>query len=127
MPLINWNEQFKIRVTNCDISRDKHEVCKLLLLRKLLRKHKHEKQYIRIYTEFEVKEGVICDLYFENYKTKEKIAYEIQKDMSKQKEKLEKYKNWKDHFFKTDLIIIDLNKLSTEIKEMEKQMEEYVF
>ena len=53
MQLINWDEQFKLRTTDCNKVRDKHEVCKLLLLRKLIRRHTHEKQYIKIYTEFE--------------------------------------------------------------------------
>ena len=127
MPTINWNEQFKIRTTDCKKERDKHEVCKLLLLRKLIRKHKHEKQYIKIYTEFEVKEGVIADLYYENYKSKEIVAYEIQKNMKKEKEKIKKYKEWEVMFFKTDLIIINLNKLSNNVKEMEEQLEDYVF
>jgi len=127
MSQINWSEQFKIRITSCDIKRDKHEVCKLLLLRKLIRQHKSEKQYIKIYTEFEVSDGIICDLYFENYKTKNKYAYEIQKDMNKVKDKLEKYKEWNDMFFTTDLVIIDLNKLSDNINEMEKQLEEFVY
>jgi len=129
MSLINWSEQFKIRVTSHDIKRDKHEVVKLLLLRKLIRKHKREKQYIRIYTEFEVSEGIICDLYFENIKDKSKYAYEIQKDMKKSviNKKLEKYKEWDDMYFTTNLVIIDLNKLSDDIKEIEKQLEEYIY
>ena len=127
MPLINWDEQFKLRTVDCNIKRDKHEVCKLLLLRKLIRKHKSQKQYIKIYTEFEVSEGIICDLYFEHYKNKEKYAYEIQKDMSVSKKKIEKYKEWEDMFFSTDLIIIDLNKLSDKIEEMEEQLEDFVY
>ena len=127
MNQINWNEQFKIRIIDCNKIRDKHEVCKLLLLRKLIRKHKSGKQYIKIYTEFEVSKGIICDLYFEDYKKKEKYAYEIQKEMNKIKDKLKKYEQWSDMFFTTDLIIIDLNKLSDDINEMEKQLDEFVY
>ena len=126
MPLIDWDKQFKLRTVDCRIERDKHEVCKLILLRKLIRKHKSEKQYILVYTEFEILEGLICDLYFENYKTKEKYAFEIQKDLDKIKEKQKRYENWSDMYFTTDLIIIDLNKLSNNIKEMEEQLEDFI-
>jgi len=128
MKQILWNEQFKIRISQALKSRDKHDVVKLLLVRKLIRKHNAEKQYIKIYTEFEVEEGIICDVYYENYKSKQKYAFEIQKDMSKQaiENKLKKYKRWNDMFSSTDLIIIDLNKLSMNIEEMEQQLEEYV-
>jgi len=128
MSLVDWNEQFKVRISQALKSRDKHDVAKLLLVRKLIRKNHADKQAIRIYTEFEVEEGIICDVYFENYKKKEKYAFEIQKDMSTGaiKEKLSKYSKWNDMFSSTDLIIIDLNKLSTEIEEMEQQLEEYV-
>jgi len=126
MPYVDWDRQFKLRTTDCRKERDKHEVCKLLLLRKLIRKHTSEKQYIKVYTEFNVHEGVICDIYFENYKTREKYCFEIQKDMTKVKQKQEAYKDWSDLFFTTDLIIIDLNKLSNDIDEMEEQLGVFV-
>ena len=128
MESIRWNEQFKLRTVDCNKSRDKHEIIKLLLMRKLIRKHKNEKKYIKIYTEFEVEEGIICDVYYENYKTKEKYAFEIQKDMSNGilKKKIEKYGEWTDYFSTTDVIFINLNNLSNNIKELEEELEEFV-
>ena len=128
MNRVKWDEQFKVRISQALKSRDKHDVVKLLLVRKLIREHSADKLYIKIYTEFEVEEGIICDVYFENYRTKEKYAFEIQKDMSKNviKEKLKKYERWKDYFSTTDLIIIDLNKFSDDINQIENKLMEYI-
>jgi len=128
MSAIDWNEQFKIRMTQALKSRDKHEVVKLMLVRKLIRKYKSQKMYLTIYTEFEVEQGIICDVYFENYKDKSKIAYEIQEDMSKYQveNKVNKYKKWEDPFCTTDMILIPLKEFSDNINEIESKLEEYI-
>ena len=128
MSKILWNEQFKIRMSQALKSRDKHEVAKLLLVRMLIRKHKSEKQYIRIYTEFEISEGIITDVYFENYKNKEKISYELQENMSKNiiEKKIEKYKSWTDPFCTTDLIIVPLKELPEDIEGIKNKLKEYI-
>jgi len=124
----DWDNVFKIRTTNPDKSRDKHEVVKLLLVRALMKKHSRN-LFIRIYTEFRLDNGAIPDVYFENLKTKEAYAYEIQKNMSNRwlNEIKEKYENYQAPFFDTfDYIIIDLSEFSDNINEIREKVEEYI-
>ena len=128
--MIDWNELFKIRISNPDKSRLKHEVVKLLLVMKLMDKYKKDKNFIRIYTEFDLDNGLICDVYFENARTKTAIAYEIQKEYTPLwlKDRTEKYKDWNVEFMNaSDWIPIDLNKLSDNIEEIYSQLDKYVF
>lgn len=128
--MIDWNELFKIRISNPDKSRLKHEVVKLLLVMKLMDKYKKDKNFIRIYTEFDLDNGLICDVYFENARTKTAIAYEIQKEYTPLwlKDRTEKYKDWNVEFMNTsDWIPIDLNKLSDNIEEIYSQLDKYIF
>jgi hypothetical protein len=128
--MIDWNELFKIRISNPDKSRLKHEVVKLLLVMKLMDKYKKDKNFIRIYTEFDLDNGLICDVYFENARTKTAIAYEIQKEYTPLwlKDRTEKYKDWNVDFMNTsDWIPIDLNKLSDNIEEIYSQLDKYIF
>lgn len=124
-----WEDLFKIRIKEIDDSQTKHLVVKALIVQKLLIKYKGQRNSIRIYTEFEAVEGKICDVYFENTKTKEAYAFEIQKGLSKRwrKETIEKYKGWDVPMMRTsDLIIVDLNKLSDNLKELEAQVKELI-
>lgn len=128
--MIDWNELFKIRISNPDKSRLKHEVVKLLLVMKLMDKYKKDKNFIRIYTEFDLDNGLICDVYFENARTKTAIAYEIQKEYTPLwlKDRTDKYKDWNVDFMNTsDWIPIDLNKLSDNIEEIYSQLDKYIF
>jgi len=135
-PTIKWDEICKIRIANSDPSFEKHEVIKILLVMKLQEKYKHQKNYIRIYTESPItinKKVKRCDVYFENIKTKEVYIYEIQKDFSKRwlAQITNFYKDLDKQlsmmFFKTtDLIPIKLNNLSDNIKELSKQIEELI-
>lgn len=128
--MIDWNELFKIRISNPDKSRLKHEVVKLLLVMKLMDKYKKDKNFIRIYTEFDLDNNLICDVYFENARTKTVIAYEIQKEYTPLwlKDRTEKYKDWNVEFMNTsDWIPIDLNKLSDNIEEIYSQLDKYIF
>ncbi len=80
---IDWNNLFKIRLSNIiSESMDKHDVVKLLIVRKLLRKYKSNKNWIKIYTEQSL-ENIKSDIYFENLKDKSIICYEIQKTITK--------------------------------------------
>jgi len=121
---ILWNEQFKVRPRN-NASR-KHEVIKLFIVLNLLEKYRKNLYWIRIYTEFQVAEGRICDVYFENLKTNEIIAYEIQKNTNKQwlKETQDFYKNVEKMFFTIDWVLIEENKLPDDIEELNKQIKE---
>jgi len=125
----DWSNLFKIRIANPTKSMNKHEIVKLLLVMKLLELHKGEKSWIRIYTEFNAVDNKRCDIYYENLKDKSIIIYELQKNITEEwtKNIKEAYKNYHPMFMKTvDLIIVNLNLLSNNIEELDKQLEEYV-
>ena len=123
-----WDDLFKIKLSSIvDESVDKHDIIKLLIVRKLLRKYTKRK-WIRIYTEYKLN-GLIPDVFFENIKTKSVICYEIQKNFSKKwiKTKTEQYNNYKIYNFTLDFIPINLNNLSDNIFELNKQLDQYIF
>ncbi len=127
---ICWNENFKIRLASCDDSLMMHDIIKLMVVKKLLKKHHKDKMYLRIYTEYQIKEGVICDVYMENVKTKECFAYEIQKSLTGKwmENTTNKYKDWEVYGFNSaDLIVIPLKELSSDINELNKQLEVYIY
>ena len=129
MNKVYWDKQFKITLAMSDPSMNHHDVVKLLLVRKLIWEHRREKAHIRIYTEFEATEGVICDVYMENTKTKEAFAFEIQKDFSPKwlKKKTEQYKDWEVPYFKSsDFIPINLNKMSKDYSQIYMELDDYV-
>src|SRR3990167_3731003 len=109
MSQTDWSNLFKIKLSNIvEESMDKHDIIKLLLVRKLLRKNK-KRNWIRIYTEFKLN-GCVPDVYFENIKTKEIVCYEIQKNFYKKwfEEKTKQYKNYESVNFTLDFIPINL-------------------
>jgi len=125
-----WEDLFKIKLANSDKSFQHHEVVKLLLVMKLISKYKNQKNWLRIYTEFELENGLVCDVYFYNIKTKAVICYEIQKQFTKKwlEEKTLKYKEIEIPYLTSiDFIPIDLNNLSKEIEELNDQLEKYIF
>jgi len=127
---INWNEQNKIRVRESGKSQEKHLIVKALIMLHLKIKHKKDSHWVKIYSEWPVMEGTICDIYYENIRKKEAFAYEIQKNNSKTwiNETNKKYKDWNVYGMKTsDYVIVDLNKLSDDIEELGKQIKELVF
>jgi hypothetical protein len=130
MNSVNWNEQFKIRIANSDKSFEKHEVIKTLLVMKLINKNKKNKDWIRIYTEWDLFEDTICDIYFEDIKNKVCYAFEIQKKIDSEwtNRIVRKYKDWEVFGFNSaDLIIIPLQKLSDDLNIMSTQLDEYIF
>jgi len=107
----------------------KHEVVKEILVIKLMNKYKKYRNMIRIYTEFELDNGLKPDVYFENVKTKEAIAFEIQKDYTAKwlNERTNSYRDYEVPFFnKFDWIPIDLNDFTDDINEMYEKLGEYV-
>ena len=127
--MIDWANIFKIRIANPDDSFQLHEVVKLIIVMKLLKKYSRNKNLIRIYTEFDMDNGLICDVYFENMKTNEIIVYEIQKNITNEwKDKIvNAYKDYTIPYIKTvDLVIVDLNKCSDKISEINKWLEDYI-
>ena len=127
--MIDWANIFKIRIANPDDSFQLHEVVKLIIVMKLLKKYSRNKNLIRIYTEFDMDNGLICDVYFENMKTNEIIVYEIQKNITNEwKDKIvNAYKDYTIPYIKTvDLVIVDLNKCPDKISEINKWLEDFV-
>jgi hypothetical protein len=130
MNKVNWSEQFKIRIANPDESFQKHEVIKLLLVMKLILKNKKDRAFLRIYTEQDLGEGKICDVYVENIRNKTAYAYEIQKSVTKewQEKTLNKYKDWEVYGMNSsDLIIIPIKQAPDSISELSKWLEKFVF
>jgi hypothetical protein len=123
---VKWSEQHKIRPRkNASI---KHEVIKLLVVLNLIEKYKKDSHYIRIYTEFQAFDKKICDVYFENQKSKEIVCYEIQKNISQEwlDETSELYDNWNNMFFKTDWCLIKEKDFSENIEEINKKIKELI-
>lgn len=128
--MIDWNEQFKIRIANSDKSFEKHEVIKTLLVMKLINKYKKNKDWIRIYTEWDLFEDTICDIYFEDIKNKVCYAFEIQKKIDTEwtNRIVKKYKDWEVFGFNSaDLIIVPIQKLSDDLNILSTQLDEYIF
>lgn len=122
-----WNEIFKIKLANTNDVMAKHEVIKLLIVKNLIKKH--GRKWIRIYTEFPAVEGKLTDVYFENTKTKEAYAFEIQRNISKKwlQETHDKYEDWEASMMDTsDWILMDTKKLSNNINELNQQIKELI-
>lgn len=122
---INWNEQFKIRIRRN--ASKKHEIIKLLIVLNIIEKFKKNLSWIRVYTEYEVGNGKICDVYFENIKTNEILCYEIQKNISKKwlNETKKFYETYDRIFFTTDWILIkekELPEITNELNEAIKEL-----
>lgn len=124
----DWSNLYKVRIANFDNSFQKHEVIKLLILMKIMAKHR-KKFYAKVYTEHQLN-GNKCDVYFEDLKNKAVYIYEIQKQFTKKwmKKQTEHYKNFEVPYFKSvNFIPINLNKLSNNLPELNKQLDEYIF
>lgn len=123
----DWADLFKIKIANPDDSFQKHEVVKLLITMKILRKY-NNRHWIRIYTEKDLGE-VKPDIYFEDIKSKSVICYEIQKIFTKDwlEKKTKQYNNLDIPFFTVDFIPIKLKDLSENISELNKELDKYVF
>jgi len=124
-----WSEQFKIRLSKADESMDLHDIIKILVVRKILRNSKN-KQWKRIYTEFEIDDGkLIPDIYVEDLKEKSVICYEIQKQCD-EKYILEKTKQYNKldvpYFNSIDLIIIPIKNAPTDLEKLNLWLEQYV-
>lgn len=129
MEKTDWENVFKVRLTNIvNENMDKHDVIKTLLVRKLLRNHR-KRSFVRIYTEFELENGSKVDIYFEDLKKKNVIIYEIQKDFSSQwlEKKTLEYKDYNVPYMNAvDFIPININELSDNIQELNKQLDKFV-
>ena len=125
----DWSNLYKIRIRELDSSQTKHLVVKTILVQQLLIKYKKNRRFIRIYTEFPIKEGKICDVYLENLRTKECYAYEIQENTSPQwlEETKKIYLDWEVPFMNTnDWVLIPLKELSNDIELLTKQIKSLI-
>lgn len=130
MTKTNWNEQFKIRLAKSDESMDKHDILKILIVRKILRTYR-KRHFLRIYTEFSMNHGTGLkpDIYMENLKDKSIICWEIQKELTPKymKEQYERYSKVKIPFFnEPDVIFVPLKKCPDSIQEINKFLDDYV-
>ena len=125
---VNWNELYKVRLASSDKEMDKHDIIKLLLVRKILQKYKR-RDWIRIYTEFELENGLKPDVYFEHVRDKSVIIYEIQKDYSTKwlEERTKQYEEYKVHNFTVDFVPIELDAFTDDINEISNKLDEYIF
>ena len=122
---IDWNNIYKIRIANPSKSFEKHEIIKTLIVMKLLEKYKKVRHWIRIYTEMPLTEKIICDIYFENIKSKEIYCYEIQREVSDswKEQKKREYSEYNPSL-KFDWFIINVSELSDNIRDLSKQLDE---
>ena len=127
---VDWGEQYKIRPRRNASS--KHEVIKILLVRALIEKYKGQSSWVRIYTEYPIKnkdnETKITDVYYENVKTNEIVCYEIQKTITPKwiEETTDFYKQVDRYFFTTDWQLIKENDLEDDITKLNKQIKELI-
>ena len=125
----DWNNLFKIRIANPNDSFQKHEIIKLLICMKILNNYSN-RSWLRIYTEFNLNNGsgLKPDIYVEDIKAKTILCYEIQKNLSKKwlKEKTKQYNEYEIPYFTLDLIIVPIKKLSDNLEELNKQLDEYI-
>ena len=126
--MTDWDNIYKIRIANPDDSFQKHEVVKLLLVMKILNKHRR-KFYTKVYTEHKVNSHK-CDIYFEDLKEKAVYIYEIQGKWSESwlKEKTDYYDTYVVYGFNSvNFIPINIKELSSDIVELNKQLDEFIF
>ena len=125
----DWENLFKIKLGNSDEAFQKHEVVKLLVVMKILQKHP-KRNWVRIYTEFTLENGLRPDIYFENLREKSVIVYEIQKQLSPEWLKT-KTKQYKDYvvplFLPIDFIPIPLKECPDNLDEISKWLDKYIF
>jgi tRNA U38,U39,U40 pseudouridine synthase TruA len=131
MQKTKWDDLFKIKIANSGRSFHKHEIIKLLIVMKLMERHQTDRKWIRIYTEYELENGNIPDVYMENLKEKSIIIYKIQKQLTdayikQEQEKIKKIEE-KELFFKSiDLVVVPLKLCPDNIEEMDNFLEDYI-
>ncbi len=125
---IDLDKLYKIRLASFDKEMDKHDIIKLLIVRKILQKYRR-RDWIRIYTEFELENNCVPDVYFENIKDRSIVVYEIQKEYTEkllEKKRLQ-YENYNVPYFNSiDFVPIDLNLFSDDINEISIKLDEFI-
>lgn len=123
--MINWDNLMRIKIDN-NIKKIKYEIVKIILILKLLERHNKEKDFIRIYTEFDLTEKLKCDVYYENMVTKEVYVFILTDGKKRKIEQLE-FENWNPYLIKyKEIIMIDLNSLSDDIYIINKEISKFI-
>jgi len=120
--------RFKLFNSNKEINQ-KYEIVKLLLQIKILERYKKKKRFLKIYTEFPTTQDSVADLYVENINSKSVTIYKIKNRLNEEKKQqiVYKYRDFKVPFTKTfNLMFIDLSFLSSDIEELNKQLNNYI-
>jgi len=127
MEQTDWNNCYKIKVRELKEAQAKHLVVKTLLVQKLLIKHLKHRNHIRVYTEFNLGKR-ICDIYFENLRTREVYIYEIQERITDEwLEPTRKfYKDYEVYNMTNDLIVVSLRDLPDNLEDLYEQLNEYM-
>lgn len=127
MKQTDWQNCYKIRIRELKEAQAKHLVVKTLLVQKLLIKHLKHRKWVRVYTEFNLGKRV-CDIYFENLRTREIYIYEIQENLTDEwlDQTRKFYKNYEVYNMTTDLVIVSLKELSDNLDNLYSQLNEYI-
>lgn len=125
---IEWDRQFKVALRESTEAQTLHWVVKALLVQRLALKNSNNRYWIKVYTEHPVCDGKIADVYFENVKTKECYAYEIQKVVTPKwiRETNKTYEKWEVFNMRTGWVLIDLNHCPKTIDEIKKWLDEQI-
>ena len=118
---MNFNELYKVRISNPDDSMRKHDIVKLLIVTELMYRTRKKKKYHQIYTEYPIN-GRKVDVFHKNLLTNETTIYEIQKEVTtKWKKKL--YSEIPDD---VNMQIVFLKDLPDNINKLNKDVKEYI-
>lgn len=121
MERINFDNQYKVRISNPDDSMRKHDVVKTLIVMELMYRTRKKKKYHIIYTEYPVGSRKF-DVYHHDLLSDKIIVYEIQKKVST---------SWKKKLYNSlsddvDLQIVFLSDLPDDINKLNKEVKELV-
>jgi hypothetical protein len=99
----------------------KYEVVKVIIMKKLLEKYKDKKYWVEIHPELEYEEGLVSSIYVIDMKEKKEVIYHLSNSDLNVEKGYEK-------FIKDGGILVKINikKLSDNIKEIEKEIEEFL-
>jgi hypothetical protein len=126
---IDWDEMMKVRIREITDEQTLHLVIKTLIVQRIYLKHNKDRNFIKIYTEFPVQDSRICDVYYENVKTKEVVCYEIQKEITKEwtNSTVQFYNNVTVPYMKSvDLIVVPLKDSPQTVKEIKDWLDKII-
>jgi hypothetical protein len=129
IPRIDWDEMMKVRIREITDEQTLHLVIKTLIVQRIYLKHKNNRHLLKIYTEFPVNDSRICDVYYENYKTKEVVCYEIQKEITNEwkESTIRFYNNLEIPYMKSvDLVIVPIKESPQTVDEIKHWLDNLI-